>query len=165
MKLYEIDRALEEALEQVDEETGEVLFDPEALEALLMERERKLEGMALAWKNLTAEAAAIRVEEKALVERRQKLERGAERLKDYLQGCLAGEALKTARVAVSYRRIKAVEVTDETKLINWARIKDRYDLLRLKTPEIDKAAVKSSIQGGEAIPGAELVERVNMTIK
>ena len=47
--LYEIDA---EILASVDQETGEIL-DIEKLDALQMERERKLEGVALWVKDLT----------------------------------------------------------------------------------------------------------------
>ena len=52
MTLYEIDNAI---LGCVDDETGEVI-DFDKLDKLTMQREQKLEGAALAVKNLTAEA-------------------------------------------------------------------------------------------------------------
>ena len=60
MTLYEIDNAI---LGCVDDETGEVI-DFDKLDKLTMQREQKLEGAALAVKNLTAEAEAIKAEEK-----------------------------------------------------------------------------------------------------
>ena len=65
MTLYEIDAQLEEMLEQVDPETGELLCDMEQLEALSLERDRKLENLALYIKNRDAEAKAIREEEES----------------------------------------------------------------------------------------------------
>lgn len=56
--LYEIDSAV---MACVDEETGEIL-DEERLDTLLMERNRKLEGVALWIKNLESDAAAIKAE-------------------------------------------------------------------------------------------------------
>jgi hypothetical protein len=55
MTLYEIDDAI---LACVDPETGEII-NPEALTALQMEREKKLENVALWVKDLKAEAEAI----------------------------------------------------------------------------------------------------------
>ena len=70
MKLYEIDRSIQEILDNmsVDAETGEVTLDEEGLAALQLAREQKLEGVALCIKNLSAEAEAIRNEEKALAD-------------------------------------------------------------------------------------------------
>lgn len=65
--LYEIDAAI---MDCVDTETGEII-DEEQLNALLMERSAKLEGVALWIKNLDSDAAAIRAEREAL-EKRQK---------------------------------------------------------------------------------------------
>ena len=51
MTLYEIDSAI---MDCVDEETGEII-DLEKLEALNIERDKKVEGIALAVKNYAAE--------------------------------------------------------------------------------------------------------------
>ena len=80
MNLYEIDAAIT-AL--VDPETGEI-SDFTKLEELSMARDQKLENVACWYKNLMAEAKAIRDEEKVLAERRQSAERKAESLKRYL---------------------------------------------------------------------------------
>ena len=64
MNLYQIDN---EILSCVDAETGEIL-DVEKLEQLQMERDAKLEGVACWYKDLVADAAKIRDEEKNLAE-------------------------------------------------------------------------------------------------
>ena len=69
--LYELDAMIESLLEQEDPETGELLSDMEQLEAVLMERDTKIENIALYIKNKTAEAEAIKAEKLAL-EKRQK---------------------------------------------------------------------------------------------
>lgn len=160
MRLYEINAALEALLEQVDEETGELTCDLEQLDALMMERDEKLEGLALYCKNADAEAKAIREEEKALAERRRSLENKAERVKGFLAEQLAGEKFSTPKVAVSYRKSEQVEVsaaffTDESN--------ERF--LRFKDPEADKTAIKAALKAGEKVPGAEIVTRTNMSIK
>ena len=66
--LYEINQDI---LDCVDMETGEIL-DVEALNALQMEREAKLEGVALWVKDLKAEAAAVKDEADKLNARRMK---------------------------------------------------------------------------------------------
>lgn len=160
MRLYEVNAALEELLNQQDPETGELTCDLDQLDALMMERDEKLEGLALYCKNLTAEAEAIRNEEKALAERRRALENKASRAKDFLDQNLAGEKFQTARVAVSYRKSEQVEVsmaffTEESN--------ERF--LRYKDPEADKTAIKAAIKAGETVPGAEIVSKMNMSIR
>lgn len=80
MTLYEIDSAI---MDCVDEETGEII-DLEKLEALNIERDKKVEGIALAVKNYAAEAKAIKEEEEKLAKRRRSCENAAQRCKDYL---------------------------------------------------------------------------------
>ena len=115
--LYQLDEALEAVISGgfvVDEETGEVLFDCENLDALREQRNATLEAVALFVKNLDAEAAAIRSEVAALTARQKAAERKAERLRDYLtRSMLTGaegalERLETPRVRVTFRRSAAV---------------------------------------------------------
>lgn len=160
MRLYEINAALEELLNQVDPETGELICDLDALEALSIEREEKLEGLALYVKNADAEAKAIREEEKALAERRRALENKAARAKDFLDQNLAGEKFQTARVAVSYRKSEQVEVS-----MGFFTEKANERFLRYKDPEADKTAIKAALKNGETVPGAELVSKTNMILK
>ena len=77
MTLYEIDQAIQGL---VDPETGE-LMDYEAFAALQMDRDAKIENMALWYKDLMADAKAIKEEADTLNERRKALENKAERLK------------------------------------------------------------------------------------
>ena len=160
MTLYEIDAQLEEMLEQIDPETGELLCDMEQLEALSLERDRKLENLALYVKNRDAEAKAIREEEKALADRRRGLERKAERARDFLARMLAGEKFTTPKVAVSWRKSEAVEIG-----MSFFSTDANERFLRYKEPDPDKAAIKAALKAGEEITGAELVTNLNMTIK
>lgn len=158
--LYEIDADLEAILSGVDEETGELLIDEAALDALMIEREAKLEGMALLIKNWAAETAAIKAEEAILKERRQRLEKNSERLKQRLHNVLAGEKLETPRVAISWRKSKSVEI-DEA--VFWENPDEQF--IRYVEPEVNKKAVTEALKDGAVIPGAALVEKINMTIK
>lgn len=158
MNIYEIDNTM---FSLIDEETGEIK-DYEAFEELQMQREEKIENVALWYKNLIAESKAIREEEKALAERRKSLENKAESLKNFVNRTLQGNKFSTSKVAISYRKSTAVEVDD--KFIDYA-MKNNNDLLTFKRPEPNKTVIKGMLQGGFDIPHAELVERNNMSIK
>ena len=153
MKLYEIDEAI---LECVDKETGEII-DPEKLDALQMEREAKIEGVALWKKDLDAEAKAIREEEVKLADRRRVLENRANGLKGYLQHALGGQKFSTPRVAISYRKGESVSIYDAEKL--------PLCYMRQKDPEPDKKFIKEALKAGKEVPGAELVESTSIQIK
>ena len=152
MKLYEINDAI---LACIDPETGEA--DCVKLDALMMEWNDKIEGMALWVKDLKAEADAIKAEEKALAERRQAKERKAESIKAYLEKVLAGQKFETSRAVCSFRKSQKVEITDLDKIPD--------DYLRYSAPTADKTAIKAAIKDGLIIEGAELVDSVSMTIK
>jgi hypothetical protein len=160
--LYELDRAICAVLENgfhVDEETGEVFFEGEDLEALEAERSAKLEAVACFIKNLDAEAAAIKAEETALAARRKAKEAKAERLRAYLANSLqnAGESrFETARCALSFRKSEAVEIMDESLLLpDYVSFK--------KVP--NKAALKRALKNGAQLKGARLIVKQNIQVK
>ena len=160
MTIYEIDKAILDAYEKaMDPETGEVTDDEvfASIDELMMAREEKCENIACWIKDLAADIAAIREEEKALASRRLVMTNKAERLKKYLELCLDGKKLNTARCAVSFRKSQSVEIK------SFAEIPEQF--LRFKDPEPDKAKIKDALKAGEVVPGAELVENVSVIIK
>ena len=159
--LYEINNAI---LECCDMETGEIL-DFERLEQLRLEKGQKIEGVALYIKNLDAEAAALKVEEAALAERRKAKENKAKRLKEYLAGALNGQKFETARVRLSFRTSTGVEISDELALLTWLEKNNKDHCIKYKLPEISKSEVGKLLKAGEEMPGAALVERSNLQMK
>ena len=153
MRLYEIDEAI---LSCIDTETGEIL-DADKLNALQIEREEKLENVALWIKDLTAEAAALKAEKQAFADRQKAAENKAESLKKWLTEALAGEKFKTTRVAVSFRKTKSVQVEDIWKLDD--------SFVKYAEPTPDKAAIKKAIEAGQEVAGATLVENVSISVK
>ena len=161
MNLYEIDQAI---LDQVDPETGEIL-DYEAFSELKMAREEKIEGMALWHKNLTAEATAIQAEEISLAERRKALEKKAASLKAYLTELLSGSKFSTARVACSFRKSKSVEIQDEAEFIRRMEETQHFEYLKFSPPTVNRTEITNAIKAGQTVPGAQLVEKNNLSIK
>lgn len=159
--LYEIDQAI---LDTIDPETGEIL-DIERLSELQIERETKLEAVALWIKNLRAEEAALKAEKDAFAERENKTKAKIESLKNWLSGALNGNPMKTTKVAVSFRRSESVEIEDEERVISFAQENNRDDLLSYKAPTVNKTAIKAVIKDGKEIPGATLIEKQNIQIK
>lgn len=158
MSIYDIDQSI---LALVDPETGEIA-DYEAFDSLMMERDQKVENIALWIKDLKAEAAAIREEEKNLAERRRSVENRQKRLTEYLTFALNGEKFKTSKVSISYRSSKSVTVMDG--FIDWA-MKNGDQYLRYSEPDPDKTAIKAALEAGETLPFAEITENTNVVIK
>ncbi len=157
MKLFEIDEAIENCL---DTETGE--FNEELYNQLTEEREHKIENLICYYKNVVADAEAIKTQEKIFKERREREERKAESLKQFISRALNGEKFKTDKVEVGFRKSKQVVVSDD--FIDWAQQNGRDDLLSYKEPAVNKTAIKAAITDGEDIP-AEIVENLNISIK
>ena len=160
--LYDIDAAI---LECVDMETGEI-FDPEKLNALVMEREQKLEGVALWVKDLKAEAAAVKEEADKLNARKKALDNKIEGLKQWLLYALGGEKLKTPRCNVYQTHSQKLSVPDEPGLIRFLQtLNEPEKFLRFKEPELKKDDIKKALKDGYEIPGAALEETESIVIK
>lgn len=156
MTLYEIDSAI---MNLADPETGEIT-DLDALDQLEMERDRKIENVALWYKNLTAEAKAIDDEMKGLKARRDAKTNKAERLKKYLDYSV-GEGFETASVKISRRKNPVVKLDDQ--FMDWA-VQNAPEFIRVHEPEPDKIAIKAALKDGE-VPHAEMGYTYSMTIK
>lgn len=157
MNLYEIKEQIKNAIdESVDMETGEIL-DSERLDALNMALNEKRENIALYTKNLTAEAKAIDDEIKSLTARKKSLNNKVDWLKSYLASDLKGSKFETAKVVVSFRKSKAVEINPDAEIPN--------EFLIQQQPKPDKAGLKKAIQAGAVINGVSIVEKSNISIK
>lgn len=165
--LFELDTAIAEALEialteSIDPETGEILQGGfEQLEQLSAERDTKIENIGAYIKNLTAEADAIKAEEKSLAERRKAKENKIARLKDYVSFSLqnAGQSkFESAKVAFSFRKSTSVNITNlEAVPAEYIKIKEE------KTA--DKTVIGKLLKAGQEIAGCELVEKQSLQIK
>lgn len=158
MTLYEINQEIERAyLDLIDPETGEIVGDTSILDQLTIERDQKLENCALMAKNLRAESEALKAEGQTFMKRAKTAENRAEWFERYLFNNLQGEPFKTVRTAISFRKTHPVNILDMSK------IPEEY--LRYKDPEPDKTAIKKAINAGKEVPGAELADKLSMTIK
>ena len=151
MTLYEIEVKM---LECIDPETGEI--DEEMLNALEMEKEAKLENVALWIKDLKAEAEAIKNEEASLKKRRESSTNKMESLKRYLTWALDGNKFKTSRVAISYRKSESVKISED------ANVPEQYRRVKW---EPDKTALKDALKAGETFDGISLEEKQSIQIK
>lgn len=158
MKLYEIAPALRFALDdiEVDPETGEIL-NADELHAVEAEAAEKIEATALYLRELDAEAKAAKDEADRMIARVKSMQKRSDYLKAMLLDALhATGKVKTARVTVSIRTSKAIEVADGVTL------PDAFVTVRT-TP--NKTALKEAIEAGAEIEGVRLVARESVQIK
>lgn len=158
MKLYEINAEMERLFwECVDPETGEIVGDLSALDALKLERDQKIENTACLIKNIRAERESLEKEYKAFYKRFKAAENRETRLSEYLKNCLQGENFKSTKASISHRKTKAVNITD------LAAVPLKY--CKTELPKPVKSEIKAAIEAGETVEGAELVENISMIIK
>ena len=153
--MYEIDDDIQAVLDSADPETGEINLD--VLEELQKEKEEKIEGVLLGYKNAKAEAKMLKEIEADYTARRKAAETRAEGLKNYIMAQLDGKPFKTVRVSAYWATRKVPEYTDEKAIPKeWWEIPE---------PVLMKKEIGEALQAGEKIPGAQLVEKQSMTVK
>ena len=169
MKLYEVNAAIMEAIDILDEADGEVNETTtqvmEELDALEMERDRILEYLAKFVLNIRSEAAAIKAEEDRLKKRRQALEHKEDRIIGILDRECAGEKKDLGVAILSYRKSESLEVTNLTQTISWLQSNGHEDCIRTPAPEIMKDAVKKLVKNDTEVPGVSLVTKNNCSLK
>lgn len=158
MSIYEIDDSI---LSLVDMETGEI-EDEKRFDELQMERTQKIENTGCYYKNLVAEAKAMREEEAALAQRRKAVENKAERIKSLLTYALKGERFESPKVRCSYRKAKSVQV--DAEFVDWAQ-EHADDLLTFKEPTPNRTAIKAALKDGREIEHAEIVTNESLQVK
>lgn len=158
MSIYDIDDSI---MSLVDMETGEI-EDEKRYDELQMERTQKVENIACYFKNLTAEAKAMREEEANLAQRRKAVESKAERIKALLVYALKGERFESPKVRCSYRKAKSVQVDDD--FVAWAQ-EHADDLLTFKEPTPNRTAIKAALEDGREIEHAEIVTNESLQVK
>ena len=162
MNLYEINEAVNTAFNlAVDPETGEVNDEQlYLLDLLELERDRKIENIALLIKNLKADAAALKAEKDAFAKRQKQTENKVNSLMNYLESALNGEKFSTDKCAISWRRSSKIVLNEGCTI---------YDIdthfLRMQEPELDKVAIKAALKDGITIEGVHEEPTMSMTLK
>ena len=154
--LYEITEALRNFDLDIDEDTGEIL-NADELDALELERDTKIENIALWIKNLNSDAEAYKREKDSFYQKEKVAKNKADRLKAYLEAMLMGEKFKSDRVTISYRKSESLNIEPG------AEIADIY--LKYAEPQVDKMALKEAIKEGLVMDGVSIVTKQNMQIR
>lgn len=160
-KLYEIQDDLAKIIEVgadrfVDGETGEII-DKETFDALQMEWQDKIEGVALGYKNEDAEAKAIKEEIDKLTERMNRHKKKAEGYKNFLAMVLNGKKFETAKALVKPTKSKVCEWDGSFEGL------EKYAIPQ--EPKFDKASARKDLLAGMEVPHCTLVEKTSVSIK
>lgn len=163
-KLYEINEDIERCIQNgIDEDTGEfTAFDE--LSALQMERDAKLEGVALYIKDARAEATAIKAEMDALKKRMEKLIRKADGAEEWLATNLNGQKFSTPRVECTFRKSDGVELDDE--FAEWATMHPDLNLIDVQMKVVPKKSeIKKLLKQGIILEHCRLDVRQNIQVR
>lgn len=158
--LYEIRADIERLTrDMIDPETGEINEDIlEELHELDIDHKKKIENILLVAKNKASDAEQHEKEAKIQKDKADRLNREAERLRQYVALDLKGEKFETDKVEVRWRRSKSVEITDEDL------VPDEFKSFETKV-KISKTLIKKAIDKENLeVPGAVLVENLNMRV-
>ena len=171
MKLYEINEEISNLIDQilVDEETGEILCDIDAIyariDALQVEKKSILEYLAKLVLNTRSESAALKNEEARLHERRSRLEKKESRLMQILDRECAGTKTDLGVATFFYRKTSRVDVSDAGKAVSWLKRHKYTDCYRVPAPEVTKNEVKKLLTAGMNVPGCVVVEDYSCLLK
>lgn len=152
MNLYEINA---EILGCIDYETGEIV-DTERLKMLEVEKEKKIENIALWIKNLEAEAEALKKEKEAFAAREKSARNKAESLKKYLESTLCGEKFQTTKCSISFRTSETLESAKD------AEVPEEFKKYSFT---LDKKSMKEAMKNGAIYKGFWLQKHLKLQIK
>lgn len=164
MNLFEIDKMIAEAIDNIlnstNEETGEVDESyVKELEKLQIAKDEKLEAVGCYIKNLNADINAFKEEEKNMKKRREVLEHKVERLEKYVSSVLNGEKWdKSTKVQFSFRESTQTIIDDESLL-------PKKFLVKKIDYSPDKKAIKEVLESGKTVKGAHLNTVKNIQVK
>ncbi len=156
--------AIRELLEddEINEETGEVIDNTEAVQALLSElegkRDEKADNIAYLMQEAKDTELALKAEVTRLNERKAMFIKQQESLKNLLDFLLSGEKLKTDRFTFSYRTSQSVNITDESLVpAEFLNVKE------VVTP--DKKRIKEALANFDDVAGCEIVVKKSLGVR
>jgi len=162
LTLYQLADQYEEALSTLLDADLPPEAIADTLEGLQGAIEEKAKNVAAFVRNIEASAEAIRAAEKQMAERRQMLERKAQRIREYLLTNMQRAGISKIDspwfVLAVRDNPEAVAIDDEAALpAEYVRVKE------VRSP--DKAAIKDALKAGQDVPGCRLVRGQRIEIK
>lgn len=135
----------------------------DTLEGMSGALEVKARNVACFIRNLEVTAEAIKAFEAEQKDRRQAIEKRAERMRAYLQSCMEATGIQRIEgpgVVLSFRKSSAVAI-HEPGLIpaEFMRVPEP------PPPTPDKVAISAAIKAGRAVPGAHIETRQHLQIR
>lgn len=131
--------------------------------------EDKAVNVAIAVKNMRAEAEQLKAEKLRLAKRQTQKERAAERLEQYLltsMQAIGREKIDKPQAVIRVKKNPESTIIDNEKsFIEWAEANGYNDLLKYKDPDIKKKEVKDLLKRNVELPFVHLERKTKIDIK
>ncbi len=154
MKLYEISQMYQDTLDDIDSEDENSL---EAINSIEVEFEDKAIAVISHFKNLEADAVAIKEEENKMKARRLSIEKNVAWLKNYLLNNMIETGIN--KITCPYFEVKLKTNPASTIIVDESLIPDEFKT-EVRSVKIDKTAIKKA--GG--CDGAKLIRKQSLSI-
>lgn len=156
ISLYTIAQEHRQMVEQLMATQDDAQTIEDTLSAESWPLELKAQNVAYAIKSLEATAAAIKNAEAEMAERRKRMEKRTENLREYAKTCM--EIAGVSKVSCPHFDLTIKKNPPKVEVFEEALIPAKF----MRTPEpppppapeIDKKAIAAAIKAGETVPGA-----------
>lgn len=162
LKLYQIPAFMRQALDnlEIDEETGEIL-NADGLHSIELSAKDKIANTARYIRECTVLLDAMKTAKQNIDARMKTLQKRI----DYLAGlsldglqALGINKIEEPDIRIGTRKSVSTVIEDEET------IPSKFVTI-VQTEKINRTEIKKAIQAGEDVPGAHLVENINLSIK
>lgn len=154
-----------------DEETGEVFFTPDDLEALNEALDKKLESICGIIEYSEAQAKALKDRKKEIDKTIKHYEVKATKLREFLGSLMEANGFTQTRTfgdyRLGFRKNTSLDVSDEIAAMKYIEQHPNLsDAINIKTETfLDKRKIREFINEGENIPGVAMVTTKSVSIK
>ena len=161
MTLYEIKEQYKVLDKYIEDENLDRESFKEALKEIEGSLEEKAENYVKVMKNYSAEAEAIKLEEKRLADKRKALENHAERVKQALDDTLTELNIKELKAGIF--NLKYQNNPPSVDVLDMELIPEIYKLPQ--EIKVDKKAIMQDIKNGVEVAGVEIKQGESLRIR
>ena len=164
LSLYAIAAEFRNMVERLTDCQDDAAAIADTIEAESYPLEIKAQNVAYAIRNLEASAAAIKEAEAQMAERRKRIEKRAEQVKEYLKTAM--EVAGVTKIDCPHFALSIAKNPPSVDIYEPSMI----PLIYMRQPEppppaIDKTAIKEALKAGKDVPGALLAQGTRLAIK
>lgn len=164
LSLYQIASEFRDMVDHLTNTQDDAQAIADTIEAESYPLEVKAQNVAYAIRNLEASAAAIKQAEQDMAERRKRIEKRAEQVRDYLKQCM--ELAGISKIDCPHFQLSIQKNPPSVDVFEPALVPAEFmSMPEPPPPSPDKAAIKMAIKVGRDVPGATLTTGTRLAIK